>query len=75
MPTIEFPENFKILLNVREAAEALGVSQVTIRRAVTAGRIQHVRIGDRVLFRLTDLEAFATSCTVFVEGSQAQGAR
>ena len=69
MPTLNFPDNIKILLNVREAAEALAVSQVTVRRSATDGRIQPVRIGKRVLFRLSDLEAFAASCVASVESS------
>ena len=69
MPTLILPENIRILLNVREAAEALAVSQVTVRRAAADGRIQPVRIGKRVLFRLPDLEAFAASCVVSAESS------
>lgn len=69
MPTIDLPQNPKILFDVREAAEMLSVSQVTIRREVAAGRIHHVRIGDRVLFHLTDLEAFVASCAVSAESS------
>ena len=69
MPTLQIPDNVKILLNVREAAEALAVSQVTVRRAVADGRIHHVRIGKRVLFRLPDLEAFAASCVVSAKSS------
>ena len=69
MPTLQLPENFKILFNVRDAAKMLSVSQATIRRAVTAGRLHDTRIGDRVLFHLADLEAFAASCRVSAESS------
>ena len=75
LPTIQLPENIKILFDVRDAAKMLSVSQVTIRREVAAGRLHHARIGDRVLFHLADLEAFAASCRVSVEGTHAKEAR
>lgn len=59
--------NDKNLLSVNGAAEFLGVAPVTIRRAVREKFLTHIRIGDRILFRREDLEAFIESCTVVAE--------
>ena len=36
--------------NIREAAEVLGVSVATIYRWVSDGRLDHYRLGGRILF-------------------------
>jgi excisionase family DNA binding protein len=41
----------KLLLNIREAAAVLGVSERTIRRLVKEGKLPTVQIGSRRLFR------------------------
>lgn len=42
-------ETTKLLWNVKEAGNALGLSPWTIRRWITDGKIQTVRLGRRVL--------------------------
>lgn len=41
-----------------DAASFLGVGQTTVRRLVEHGRLKTVRIGRRVMFRTSDLDAF-----------------
>lgn len=46
-------------LGLRQAAERLGVSPLTLRVwAKYEGRIAYLQLGRRILFRLEDLEAF-----------------
>jgi excisionase family DNA binding protein len=54
----------KLLLSVRESAWLLGVSPATIRRAIASGRLEHIRLGDRVLIRREALEAFIDLNTI-----------
>lgn len=46
------------LLTVTELAEWLRIKTSTIRKKVCYGRIPHVKIGRRVLFRRTDIESW-----------------
>ena len=46
------------LVNVKEAAEYLAISPMTIRRNQWNGVLSHVRIGRRVLFDVKDLDKF-----------------
>ena len=46
------------LLDVPDVARLLRAGVSTIRRMVTAGEIPSVRMGDRVLFRPSDLRQF-----------------
>ncbi|MCA9668101.1 MAG: helix-turn-helix domain-containing protein [Myxococcales bacterium] len=46
------------LLDVRHAAERLGMSVSWVYRQVESGRLSCVRIGNRVRFRVADLEVF-----------------
>jgi len=53
-------ESLKLLLSSKEAARALGVSARTLW-TLTFNRqpgLPHVRIGRRVMYRLSDLEAW-----------------
>lgn len=52
------PEGTALLLSIREAAEQLGISQHTVRGLVTAGQIEHVRVGSRILISRKALERF-----------------
>lgn len=52
------------LLSVSEAAEFLGVSQITIRRQIYSKKLPHHKIGDRYLFSEQDLSAFLEQCRV-----------
>lgn len=50
------------LLNVREVAEILGVSQRTVWRWVDQGRLRTVRVGPKLVrFRRVDLDAITRS--------------
>jgi excisionase family DNA binding protein len=42
-------ENVKLLLSVKEAGTALGISPWTVRRYITDGKLRTVRLGRRVL--------------------------
>ena len=53
-----------MVLSVSQAAEALSISEISIRRLVKEGRIQHRRVGDRILFTEADLDAFLESVKV-----------
>lgn len=44
-------------LTVQEAAWYLRVSERKVRREIDAGRLTHVRMGGRIIFRLIDLQA------------------
>ena len=46
------------LLNIKQAAEVLGLSGHTLRGHVAAGRIAHRRIGGAIRFCESDLEEF-----------------
>jgi len=48
----------RLLFSPQEAAEALGVSIITIRRAFYAGRLSGVKIGKLVRFRREAIETF-----------------
>ncbi|MBS1798094.1 MAG: helix-turn-helix domain-containing protein [Acidobacteria bacterium] len=48
----------KITLDRKEAAEFLGISVVTLDREVAKKRIPHVRLGRRVLFTHSLLQAY-----------------
>jgi excisionase family DNA binding protein len=49
------------LLNVKDAAALLGVSARFVNRLASTGELASVRIGRRMLFRQSDLEAFVES--------------
>jgi excisionase family DNA binding protein len=44
-------------MSIREAAEALGVSGMTITRLIKAGKLRATKIDRRVLIKLADIEA------------------
>ena len=47
-----------LLRDLGEAAGALRVSESRVRQEVAAGRLGHVRLGRRLLFRDEDLRTF-----------------
>jgi excisionase family DNA binding protein len=57
-------ENIEELLDRIRAARFLGISPATLDRLVKAKRIDHFRIGRRVLFAREGLEAFLSRCQV-----------
>jgi excisionase family DNA binding protein len=44
------------VLNAREVAIYLGISERKVRSETTTGLIPHIRMGGRVLYRLQDIE-------------------
>lgn len=46
----------RLALGTREAAAAIGVSPRTLHSLKQAGEIRHFRVGDRVLYRVADLQ-------------------
>ncbi len=52
------------LLTVVETAKALRISQGTVRAWVLARKIPFVKLGSRVLFKQSDIEAFINRNTV-----------
>lgn len=46
----------KLLLNIKDAAQALSMSPWTIRRYITLGKLKAVRIGRRVLIEPRELQ-------------------
>lgn len=56
------------MLSVREAAEALGVSETTVRALCSAGRLAHHRVGARgrgkIVIGAADVESFLAGCRV-----------
>ncbi len=47
--------------NVRQAAQALGVGETLVRSLVAQGRIPFARLGDRVVFPVSQLEVWLAS--------------
>lgn len=50
-------------LNYQDAASYLGVSATTIRRLVNEDQLRQIRIGRRIVFRVSDLDALLNSGT------------
>jgi excisionase family DNA binding protein len=48
----------KLTMSVNDAAEAIGVHPLTLRKAIERGEIQAVRVGKRVLIPVQVLEGF-----------------
>ena len=51
-------ESHRLTLSIAEAAEAVGVSQRTLERALADGRLASVQLGRRRLIRRAALEAW-----------------
>lgn len=52
------PTSSQTLLNYREAAEALRVSEITLRRWVSQKRIPHIKLGYTVRFDPEELRQY-----------------
>jgi len=52
------------MLNVKEIAELLNIAEMTVRRLIASGRLQHCRIGDRILCTEQHLDEFIRDSTV-----------
>ena len=51
------------VLTKAQAAQYLGISQVTLHRMVKAGDIPHTRVSKSVRFRITDLDEYLEANT------------
>jgi len=49
-------------ISIKEAAEYLGVSERTIKRAIADKRLGHLKVGRRVCIPAADLRAFINAC-------------
>jgi len=54
----EPPPTAPLLYSVNDLAHALRVSRALVYRLVRAGELTPVRVGDRLRFRLADVEAY-----------------
>ena len=53
-----------LLFDRKQAAKILGVSVETLDRYRISGKLSYRKIGDRVLFAMSDLLAFSDACVV-----------
>ena len=60
----------RLLYSPQEAADTLGVSIVTIRRAFYAGRLPGIKIGKLLRFRHEAIEAFIEASAVPAGGGK-----
>lgn len=51
-------------MNVREAANRIGISASKLYQLVTRRAVAHYRIGGRIVFRDADIDAYLASCRV-----------
>lgn len=58
------PTKERFALTIREAAQALGVSERTVRRAVAAGKLRVVRIGRCVRVPQDSISALLSTANV-----------
>jgi excisionase family DNA binding protein len=58
-PTALSPDFRKILISRKQVSRLLGVSDRTVDHLVTSGRLPSQKIGDRRMFSLATLFAFA----------------
>ena len=52
------------LLTLVQVSHLLQVSVMTLRRRIYDGTLPHHRIGNRILFTQSDIEAFVESCAI-----------
>jgi excisionase family DNA binding protein len=53
-----FDEIRQAPFTLKEAAEYLGIAEITLRRWVKAGNIKHERVGRNIVFEPDELKAF-----------------
>jgi excisionase family DNA binding protein len=53
-----------MLLSVRQTAEKLNLSEITVRRLIKFKRISYRKIGDRYLFSQEDISSYLESVKV-----------
>jgi len=52
------------MINVKNAAQRLGISQSKLYQLINMRCIAHYRIGGKVVFSETDIDAYLVSCRV-----------
>jgi excisionase family DNA binding protein len=57
---------FEPLITASEAAQLLGIHPVTLLRWARLGRIPHCKLGRKVAFRASDLNAWCAGSTLIV---------
>jgi excisionase family DNA binding protein len=57
-------ENQESLLSLKEAAQMLGMAPTSLKRWVQLRKIGHVRVGQMIRFRRSQLEAYIAAHTV-----------
>jgi excisionase family DNA binding protein len=64
--------NTRLSFSVKEAAQALSISQTTVRNLIHQGELEYVRIGKRLIIPKDNLQQFVTQNTTRVSlGSNA----
>ncbi len=62
-PSHETPDSEPRLLTIAEVVERSRLSESTVRRAVTAGKLRSTKLGARRLVSLDAFEAWADACS------------
>ena len=66
-----YMESLKLLWNVKEAGNALGLSPWTIRRYITDGKLRTVRLGRRVLVEPSECRRLVEAGKTVIKSSVA----
>ncbi len=66
-----------LLISVKDTAILLGISDKTIRNQISLKkfRFEHIKLGGRTLFRMSDIQAFASAPTPTPEAAPAPARR
>jgi excisionase family DNA binding protein len=59
-----------LTVDIEEAARRLGLSAMSVRRLVDAGRLKRLKIGRSVRFRPADLQAFVDAEASYKSGDE-----
>lgn len=60
LPTVHDAGMARLLLNIEEAADVLGVSDSTVKRLIRTGELPAVKVGGATRIRCTDVGGFVT---------------
>lgn len=52
------------LVDIKKAAKLLGHSPHTIRHWAKEGRLDHIRLGRKIVFDVSDLDHFVKECRI-----------
>ena len=63
IPHVTGPESVRLALGAREAADSLDISEGSLMKLVRAGKVPHMRLGERVVFPVAVLQEWMrTEC-------------